>query len=98
MRVNPFVRVPALDINELINEEQVNHNISILSIDVEGIDFDILQSLNFEKFSFDLIVVEHSDSLIPNNSNLISSFLKGHNYFLIHQGVINLIFVRKNNE
>lgn len=70
---------------------------NIVSIDVEGLDLDILQSLDFDKYRPDIICVE---SITFSNSNEqqkiseIANFMKGKNYFVFADTYVNTIFCR----
>lgn len=64
-----------------------NHNIThinYLSIDVEGAEFEVIKSINFEKVYIDIIGFEnnYNDSCIP-----IVKYLQDRNYKLIHKSL-----------
>lgn len=50
--------VPTMTINQLIDKYNLN-TIDYLFLDVEGIDFEILTSINFEKYDIKHLQVEH---------------------------------------
>ncbi len=69
---------------------------NILSLDVEGLDFDILQSINFNKWSPDIVCVETLEYTNDNKErkvNKIIDYLKERNYKLYADTYINSIFV-----
>jgi FkbM family methyltransferase len=72
------IQVEALPFPEILrNHPQVEH-IDFLSVDVEGAEMQVLQTIDFSKYSFGLIAVERS------NENEVKSFLrqKGYQVFL----------------
>lgn len=68
--------------------------IDFLSIDVEGLDFDVLKSNNFEKYNPRIILVEMLDAnyndVISSN---ISNYLKVYNYQPIAKSVNTIFFI-----
>ena len=71
----------------------------LLSIDVEGLDEQILKSIDFEKTAPTIIVTETIDYSPTYKENLkrkeIISFLKSKGYIAYADTMINTIFVRK---
>lgn len=86
------VTVPAVNVNELISTMWDPSAITFLSIDVEGLDFDILEAADLENFPFDIIQIEASDNLIAGNSLRIAGYLKERGYRLVNETEVNLIF------
>ena len=54
-----FRKVPMKDINSIIAENFESYP-NVLDIDTEGLDFDLLSHLDFDKYSIDLVCVEAS--------------------------------------
>ena len=76
-----------------ISKEQ---EIDFLSIDVEGHDYDVLKSLNFDKYSPRVILVELLGSKISNISeDVIYAFLKKRNYFLNAKTINTAILIHE---
>jgi Methyltransferase FkbM domain len=73
--------------------QKLNHFPSVLSIDCEGADFNILKSIDFSRYRPTIICVElfRSQSLDVNQN--ISAFLLEKNYQLISSTVLNGLFV-----
>jgi FkbM family methyltransferase len=74
-----------------------NQEIDFLSIDVEGLDFMVLKSNNFEKYKPKVILIE----ILGNNfadieNNEISKYLKTHNYS-VYAKAVNTVIYRVNN-
>ena len=80
-----------LDINLPRNQE-----IDFLSIDVEGLDFMVLKSNNFEKYKPKVILIEIlGSSLSDIDNNEISILLKKFNYLIYAKAVNTVIFIEK---
>ncbi|NGX60069.1 MAG: hypothetical protein KR126chlam3_01231 [Chlamydiae bacterium] len=54
-----LINVDCITLNDLLEQHGIQH-VNFLSIDTEGGEFDILSSLNFEKFQIDVITVENN--------------------------------------
>lgn len=68
---------------ETICDENNIKQINYLSIDVEGAEFDVIKSINFDKVFIDVIGFENN---YEDKSIVIIEYLKGHNYKLIKSG------------
>lgn len=84
--------VPALSINDVISEYMDGQTPIFLSLDIEGEDFFVLQSLDFGRFRPAVIQIEPSDHFRVNNSQEIYDFLTEKSYTLIGRTDFNLIF------
>ncbi len=82
-----ITKVPSLRFNDVMNEHDITH-IDVLSIDTEGSELEILKSIDFEKISIDIILVENNYGT-PGMRRLLES--KGYR-FIKHQG--DEIYVR----
>jgi FkbM family methyltransferase len=83
-------------LEEILDENlPKNQEIDFLSIDVEGLDFMILKSNNFEKYKPRVILIEIlGSSLSDIENNEISLFLKEFNYSIYAKAVNTVIFIR----
>ena len=72
--------VVTISLNDLLEEAEALREIGYLSIDTEGSEYEILQNLDFEKYSFELITVEHN---FTSNEFLIEELLARHGYLRI---------------
>ena len=88
-----LITVPALRINEVIEEQFGGATPAYLSIDVEGIDLQVLRDLDFSRFRPVIIQIEPSDQYIPENSSRMKQFMATQEYVLIAQTEVNLIFM-----
>ena len=66
-----------LSINDLFLKYNIQENFDYLSIDTEGAEFLILNSLDFEKYKISIISVEHNNT---ENREKIYSLLTRNNY------------------
>jgi len=70
---------------------------NLLSIDVEGLDIDILKSMNFDTYKPEVICVESITFSMTNEETKVSEvidFLNSKGYFLFADTHINSIFCR----
>lgn len=82
----------------LDNNLPQNKQIDFLSIDVEGLDFMVLKSNNFDKYRPKIILIEILGSTIEEIANgEISKFLKTYNYFFYARSVRTAFFVYDEN-
>lgn len=71
-----------------------NQEIDFLSIDVEGLDFKVLRSNNFEKYRPKVILVETLESsLVELQDNIITNYLKEFRYSIYAKAVNTVIFI-----
>lgn len=87
------VAVPAIHVNDVIAGMWDEEAITYLSIDVEGLDFEILEAVDFSMFPFDIIQVEASENLIAGNGRRIVAHLERLGYRFANETEVNLIFV-----
>jgi FkbM family methyltransferase len=73
-----IVRYKADKLCDILQEYSVSFRFDLLSIDVEGNELNVLESLQIEKFRPSLIVVEmhHFDILIPNQDAVYNKLSK----------------------
>ena len=64
-------------------QEYTINKIDVLDIDVEGMDFEILKSINLEKYQPKLIMFESDIPLNTFINSDIDSYLKNSGYILI---------------
>jgi len=69
--------VQTISINDLLKEFKAPRHIDYLSIDTEGSEFEILSSLDFERYSFGVITCEHNFTPMREK---IHALLKSHGY------------------
>ena len=75
-RVNSYY-VQSVSLNDLLAEHQAPNYIDYLSVDTEGSEYDILKVVDFDRYSFGVISVEHN---FTPNRELIASLLISKGY------------------
>lgn len=78
VRGTEFVEVPGLPLTEILAQHEVPKRFALLVIDTEGMDLDILQTLDFSVYRPRLIVTEDYQ---PKDEQKFA-FLKAHGYDL----------------
>lgn len=84
------ISVPAININTLL--EQTPDPLDYLSIDVEGLDVDLLEALDFARFQPAFIQAEPSEHFLRGNTNRMIDVMQRNNYVLLARTEGNCIF------
>lgn len=96
-KIKAVIRTPLVNINDIMGQYFTPHP-NLLSLDVEGLDLDILKTIDFGRFRTEVICVETlgyaKDNREIKNKPLID-FLLSKDYFLYADTYINSIFCRK---
>jgi FkbM family methyltransferase len=90
-------KVPLITINELIQKNFDSYP-DLISIDIEGLDLDVLKTLDFEKYPVPVICVEtctYSTNHIRPKDKSILEFMGTKNYEVYADTYINTIFVNR---
>ena len=69
--------IATVTLNDLLKEHNAPLEIDYLSIDTEGSEYEILKNLDFKKYSFKVITVEHNNTV---NKTLIDKLLEKNGY------------------
>lgn len=83
------IEVPCLTINELLEKYCAGREVDLLSIDIEGVDAEIIKELNFDRFCPKVVIVENAGWLAQQAPG--SSPIRG--YTLFASTFVNSIFV-----
>jgi hypothetical protein len=77
------MKVNTKKLETICNENNITH-INYLSIDVEGAEFEVIKSINFDKVFIDIIEFEsnYDDTSIP-----IIEYLENKNFAVIHKSL-----------
>lgn len=77
------VNIVTKRLETIFDEHQISH-VHYLSIDVEGAEFEVIQSINFDKVFIDVIAFEnnYNDKSIP-----ILKYLEERDYVVIHRSI-----------
>lgn len=98
-KIENITKVETHDINSILDRYLNNNNsLDLLSIDTEGLDFQILKALNFEKFAPKILCVEtltFSASGEGEKRKDLIEFIISKGYFEYADTYINTIFVNR---
>lgn len=95
------------NINKII-KEYLNGHVSFINLDAEGMDFQILQSLDFDNYKPDIICIENTDvntsldidkkiemAYEKKQSQKITGFMQEKGYFQYANNFVNSIYISK---
>jgi FkbM family methyltransferase len=87
-----IIRVNTKKLETILDENKVSH-INYLSIDVEGAEFEVIKSINFDKVFIDVIGFEnnYNDTSIP-----IVEYLQTKNFITIYKA-LDIFMINKNS-
>lgn len=97
-KIEKEINVPLVTIEDLVDEYKLYDKIDFMDIDVEGMDFQVLLSNNWDKFRPKLVMIETEKSIEEDLAGEVYSLMKFHNYKLLAKmvqtdnGSGNLIF------
>jgi len=80
-----IIKVKMRTLESLLEENKITH-VNLLSIDVEGAEFDVIHSINFNKVFIDVICFENN---YEDQSYPIIDYLEGKGYYIfeLHQDI-----------
>lgn len=93
IRIREVVKMPLLDINQVMAEHFDGKAPAYVSIDAEGIHFEILKSIDFSRFRPKVICIESLVSGTARKIPEIGEFMKAKNYVERGATFVNSIFV-----
>jgi len=87
-----IIKVITKRLETICDENNISH-INYISIDVEGAEFEVIKSINFEKVFVDVIEFEnnYNDTSIP-----IVNYLENKNFVVIHKD-LDIFMINKNS-
>lgn len=86
------VEVPALRLNQIIRDFLADEAPCFLSVDVEGLDLELLKDLDFGRYRPWFVQAEPSDPYLPGNTDRMIEHMRSVGYGLIARTRVNLIF------
>lgn len=87
-----YVEVETIGFNELMeNYPNVTH-IDFMSLDIEGGELEVLKGIDFNKYSFGVMTIEHND-VEPAKSEIIK-LLSDNGYRILFQNGFDIMFVK----
>jgi len=96
-KIKEIVKVPLISINRII-EENFKTLPDFLSIDIEGLDLQVLKTLDFQKFPVPVICAEtcqYSENHVKPKDKSIENFLLSKGYFVYADTYLNTFFVNE---
>jgi len=92
-------RIKTDTLNNILKKNRIN-KIDFMNIDIEGNEFDVLKTINFNKLDIKVICIEivnyeFYSNKIKINKKKIFNILKKNNYRLKFKTFVNYIFVKK---
>jgi FkbM family methyltransferase len=93
-----IIKLPLVPINSILEKYFSEREIDILSLDVEGLDFDILETFDFSRYQPKIICVEtleYDDDQNGIKNNKIIEYITSKNYVVYADTRVNTIFCRK---
>ena len=97
-KIELVIKMPILSVNKIISENFKNKP-NFVSIDIEGLDFEVLNNFDFGKYRPEVFCVEtltYAKHAKGQKLNNIIEFMKEKNYFVYADTYINTIFVDNN--
>ena len=92
--IQETLTVPTIRANQVLDMATAEAMV-LLSVDVEGLDLQILQDIDFAKYRPVFIIVEPSEDYQPGSTNAIIDFLDSKGYNVVAETDVNLIFQTK---
>jgi FkbM family methyltransferase len=97
-KIKEVLKIPLVKLHTIFEKYFNNKAPHFVSLDAEGVDLAILQSLDFEKyrpFIFCVETCQYSENHIKPKVNDVIDFMLSKNYFIYADTYINTIFVAK---
>lgn len=86
------IEIETTTFEKIMNNYKDVQHIDFMSLDIEGGEFDVLSSIDFNKYSFSLITVEYNDKY-----NEIKEFMLSKGYKILMKNRFDLIFIKNSN-
>lgn len=91
-KINRVVKVKLLNINDII-EKHFPGGVNFISLDAEGVDIEILKSLQLDKHCPQVICVETIIFENQEKTDAVTAFMRANGYFIFGETRINTIYV-----
>ena len=85
--------VPTITMEELYKTFDMPEHVEFLSVDVEGAEYEIFQSIDFKKWSYGMIDYEHNG--VVEKRDMIREILKNAGYVLLAELTVDDIWVKE---
>jgi FkbM family methyltransferase len=91
--IRKTVTVPALTLNQILEKHFGKSSPSLLSIDVEGLDFALLKTIDWRRWRPSIIQIEPSENYAPGTTTAMMDALAQQGYAAVAITPVNLIAV-----
>ncbi len=88
LKIKETIKLPCISINTLLEQSQIVSD--YMSIDIEGMDYTVLRSIDFSKYKIKVIVAEYSDEIIDGKD--MNQFMKECGYNVYKKNRTNVIY------
>lgn len=95
-RIEKVIDVPLVTVDSILAEHFPDAPPTVISIDVEGLDFEVLSTLDFQRHRAPIVCVEtlsYSEDRKESKDLRIPDLMAGNGYFVYADTYINTIFV-----
>lgn len=92
LSVKEIIKVPCVNLDHFLEEQHFEPD--YMSIDIEGMDYKVLRSINFGKHSIKVIVAEICNEKSENGESM-NEFMNRCGYDVYGQYESNVIYVKK---
>jgi FkbM family methyltransferase len=96
--IKEVIQLPLLSVNDIIVQHFNNNAPNFVSLDVEGMDLEIIQSFDFLKYKPNVFCIEtltYTEDKTEQKLTDIINYVESKGYFLYADTFINSIFVEK---
>ena len=80
-------KVTTVTLNDIFEERDIPQEIDFMSVDTEGSEFDVLKGIDFSKYSFRALAIEHNYDKAKLGA--ICTLLAGHGYRQVFEDISN---------
>lgn len=96
-KIEYVLKIPVFSINKII-EDNFKSCPNFISLDIEGLDFEVLKDLDFKRFKPEILCIEtltFTENATEKKLKNIIDFMEKSGYFVYADTYINTIFVNK---
>jgi FkbM family methyltransferase len=96
--IEEVIPVPLATINEVLNNHFSEKAPNFVSLDIEGLDLEVIKTLDFSKYRPEVFCIEtltYTEDKTEEKVSQIVDYMKSKNYFVYADTYINTIFVDK---
>lgn len=98
--IEKVIQVPLIPIKQIIQEHFITNPPNFISIDVEGLDFEIMKTFDFNNHRPEVFCIEtitYTEDKTERKLTEIIELMKANHYFVYADTYINTIFVDSNS-